>query len=300
MAVYMEKEKQSGRQIVLHISRVTILCNVVLSTFKFIAGISAHSSAMLSDAVHSASDVFTTVIVMIGVKAAGKAADKEHPYGHERMECVAALLLSAVLFATGAGIGAAGVRTVFFRSAASIPVPGRAASVAAVVSIAAKEAMYWYTRRGAKKTGSGALMADAWHHRSDALSSAGSLLGILGARMGLSVSDPVAGLVICIFILKAAVGIFIDSVNKMVDKACDGKTVENIAGKILAQPGVLGIDRLNTRMFGERIYVDVEIRTDGGAPLLLSHEVAQQVHDSVEESFPEVKHCMVHMNPSNF
>lgn len=282
----------------MHVSRVTILWNVLLSALKFAAGIFAHSGAMLSDAVHSASDVFSTVIVMVGVKAAGKAADREHPYGHERMECVAALLLSIVLFATGAGIGLSGLQKVLLGGGAGLLTPGWPALLAAVVSIVVKEAMYWYTRAFAKKLRSGALMADAWHHRSDALSSVGSFAGILGARLGFPALDPLASVVICLFILKAAVSIFIDSINKMVDKACPAETAAAISSEVLAQPGVLGLDSLSTRMFGDRVYVDVEIRTDGNAPLLQSHEIAQQVHDAIEAGFPEVKHCMVHMNPT--
>lgn len=282
----------------LRVSRVTIAGNILLSLYKFFTGITSHSGAMLSDAVHSASDVFSTLIVIIGVKAAEKAADEEHPYGHERMECVAALLLSAVLFLTGAAIGLTGIRAVFLKEASSLPMPGRPALLAAVVSIAVKEGMYRYTKRAAKKTGSGALLADAWHHRSDALSSVGSFAGILGARMGLAVLDPVAGLVICIFILKAAAGIFTDSIDRMVDRACDTATAEAMRKTALAQPGVLGVDRMDTRIFGDRIYVEVEICIDGTATLFRSHEIAERVHDSVEAGFPKVKHCMVHMNPS--
>ena len=138
----------------------------------------------------------TTLVVMAGVKLAGRASDKEHPYGHERLECVAAIILAVILGLTGLGIGWAGVEKVR-AGAAALAVPGGLALAAAVVSIVVKEAMYWYTRAAAKKTGSGALMADAWHHRSDALSSVGSFIGIGGARMGLPILDPIASVVIC-------------------------------------------------------------------------------------------------------
>ena len=282
----------------VHVSRVTILWNIALSIFKFLAGIAAHSSAMVSDAVHSASDVFSTLIVIVGVRAAGKAADEEHPYGHERMECVAALLLSSVLFMTGAAIGLSAMEKVYLSRENSLTAPGLLALAAAVISVVVKEAMYHYTKHAAVKLNSGALMADAWHHRSDALSSVGSFIGILGARLGFPLLDPAAGIVICIFILKAAVSIFVDSVNKMVDKACDCQTVGAIAAKILELPGVLGIDRLSTRLFGDRVYVEVEVRADGKVTLTEAHKIAHQVHDAIEETFPKVKHCMVHMNPA--
>ena len=173
----------------------------------------------------------------------------------------------------------------------------RLALAAALISIVSKEAMYWYTRSAAKKVESSALMADAWHHRSDALSSIGSFAGILGARLGLPVLDPIASVVICIFILKAAVDIFRDAISKMVDRACSDELEEEMRGAVLAQEGVLGIDRLQTRLFGDRIYVELDIAADGNSSLAEAHQVSDRVHDTVEQQFPKVKHCMVHVNP---
>ena len=289
--------KGDPQRIAMRVSTVSIVGNVILSLFKLFAGIVANSGAMISDAVHSASDVLSTVIVIIGIKFANKASDKEHQYGHERMECVAAIILAVILFGTGLGIGYSGAVKIFSDGYGQLVVPGTLALVAAVISIAVKEAMYWYTRAAAKKINSGALMADAWHHRSDALSSVGSFAGIFGARLGFPVLDPAASSVICIFILKPACGIFADAVGKMTDKACDDKLVGEIREVILAQKGVLGIDQLKTRLFGARIYVDVEIRADGNETLNKAHETAEMTHDAIEEHFPDVKHCMVHVNP---
>ena len=186
------------------VSFITILENVILSVFKFLAGIIAHSNAMISDAIHSASDVFSTIVVIIGIKLASKESDKEHPYGHERLECVAALLLSMVLFITGLGIGKEALKDILKGNYSNLEVPGALALVAAVVSIVVKEVMFWYTRHYAKKIDSSALMADAWHHRSDALSSIGALIGIGGAIMGFPIMDSIASLVIFGFIAKAA------------------------------------------------------------------------------------------------
>ena len=291
----MERTK---KQIAMRVSLNTIIGNVVLTAFKLYAGVSANSSAMLSDAVHSLSDVLSTIIVMIGVRLAGKKSDKEHQYGHERMECAAAIVLSAILFATGLLIGWSGVQIVMAGSYGNLTIPGGLALVAAVVSIAAKEAMYWYTRVAAKKTGSGALMADAWHHRSDALSSIGSFIGILGARMGLPILDPIASLVICVFILKVAIDIFRDALRKMTDTACDDDFVDELKAVVLEQKDVLGIDNIRTRLFGDRIFVDIEIIADSRSTLNEAHNVAQHVHDAIETRFEQVKHCMVHVNPS--
>jgi len=291
---------KTDEQIAMVVSRNTIIWNVLLSAFKLMAGLLAHSSAMLSDAVHSISDVLSTVIVMIGVKLAAKESDREHPYGHERFECVAAIVLAVILLATGIGIGYGGVRRIWAGGYAEIAVPGALALVAAVTSIVMKEAMYWYTRAAAKKIGSGALLADAWHHRSDALSSIGSFAGILGSRMGFPVLDSVACIVISAFIVKVACDIFIDSVGKMTDKACDDDTVAEIRCIILEQQNVLDIDQIKTRIFADKIYVDVEICADGSASLYTSHEIAHDVHDAIEARFPKVKHCMVHVNPCAF
>ena len=289
---------EQQEQIAVRVSTVTILLNTLLSVGKLAAGLLARSGAMVSDAVHSASDVFSTVIVLIGVKISGKASDREHPYGHERMECVAAIVLSVILLVTGLFIGDAGLRKIVSAGESTLPVPGLPALIAAVVSIAVKEGMFWYTRHYAKLLDSGALMADAWHHRSDALSSVGALIGIAGARMGYPIADTVASLLICVFIAKAAVDIFRDAVDKMVDHSCDEATERAIRGCVMGHDGVEHIDLLRTREFGSRIYIELEISVDGQLPLIDAHAIAEQVHNDVEAAFPQVKHIMIHVNPA--
>ena len=290
--------KNEFEKIAMNVSYVSIAANVVLSVFKLLAGIVAHSGAMISDAVHSASDVFSTIVVIIGIRISSKQSDKEHPYGHERMECVAAIVLATILAVTGLGIGYSAVGKILSGDYANLEVPGAMALIAALISIAVKEAMYWYTRYNAKKIDSGALMADAWHHRSDALSSVGALAGIAGARLGYPICDAAASLCICFFIAKAAYDIFRDAVDKMVDKACDEATENELKNCALAQEGVLGVDLLRTRVFGNKIYVDIEIRADGDGSLREAHGVAERVHDSIEGNFARVKHIMVHVNPA--
>ena len=289
-------DPKQHEKIAVNVSTVTIVINLALAGFKFLAGFLAHSGAMVSDAVHSASDVLATFVVILGVKLAGRDADRDHPYGHERLECVAALILGAILAATGLGIGWSGIQKI--TGGEALLVPGTLALVAAVVSIVVKEGMFWYTWLAAKKIDSSALKAEAWHHRSDALSSVGSFAGILGARLGFPALDPVASVIICLFILKAAWDIMSDALGKMTDHACPPAMVQEMADSILSQPGVLGLDTLNTRLFGDRVYVDVEIQADGDLPLKVTHATAQAVHDTLEKTFPQVKHCMVHVNPA--
>ena len=289
----MEQEKKTA----MRVSAVTIVWNVILSIFKLMAGVVGRSGAMISDAVHSASDVFSTIIVILGINIASRQSDDDHQYGHDRLECVAAILLAVVLFATGIGIGIGGINKIIEGTAGKDAIPGMIALIAAVASIVVKEAMFWYTRSAAKKINSGALMADAWHHRSDALSSVGALIGIGGARLGFPILDPIASVVICVFIVKAAYDIFKDAIDKMVDKSCDEETEEKMRQLIEKQKGVLKVDVLRTRLFGAKMYVDIEIAADGNITLREGHEIAQVVHDKVEEEFPLVKHCMVHVNP---
>lgn len=280
------------------VSMVSIIGNLLLSAFKALAGILAHSEAMISDAVHSASDVFSSIIVIIGVKISSKDSDEEHPYGHERFECVAAIVLSVILLITGLFIGVGAIENIASGNYQNLEVPGVMALIAAIVSIVSKEAMYWYTRAYAKRYDSGALMADAWHHRSDALSSIGALIGIIGARMGFPVLDSVASLAICVCIAKAAFDIFKDAVQKMVDRSCDEETEEQMRSCAAEQEGVVCVDVLNTRIFGGKIYVDIEICADGNLTLKQGHNIAQNVHDAIEHEFPKVKHIMVHVNPA--
>lgn len=287
---------ENFEKIAMKVSFISVFWNLILSIAKFFAGVFAHSGAMISDAVHSASDVFSTFVVMIGVKISSKAEDDDHPYGHERLECVAAIVLATILSATGLGIGYSAFRKLFIDSI-EIVEPGILALLAAVISIVVKEAMFWYTRHYAKIIDSSALMADAWHHRSDALSSVGALIGIGGARMGFVIMDPIASLIICIFIEKAAYDIFKDAVDKMVDKSCDSETEEAIRQCALEIQGVMGVDVLRTRTFANKIYVDMEISADGNKKLNETHAIAENVHNAIEYKFPKVKHIMVHVNP---
>lgn len=288
---------EESRKTANRVSVITIIGNVILSVFKLIAGIMAHSGAMISDAIHSASDVFSTFVVIIGIKLASKESDKEHPYGHERLECVAAILLSVILFITALGIGLDAFKKIVSGNYGDLIMPGVLALIAAVVSILTKEGMYWYTRHYAKKIDSAALMADAWHHRSDALSSIGALIGIGGAMLGYPVMDCVASLVIFVFIAKAAYDIFKDAMDKMVDHSCDEETENKMRECVLQNENVHGIDMLQTRIFGNKIYVDVEILMDATLPLGKAHAIAEEVHDDIEQNFPKVKHIMIHVNP---
>lgn len=298
----MQTEKKAAsaisqeEKIAYKVSLWSIAINVILVIIKMIAGFFAHSSAMISDAIHSASDILSTVVVIAGVNISNKQADDDHQYGHERMESIAALILAGMLLLTSFMIGYSGLEKIFSDSSELI-IPGKIALLAAVISILLKEGMFWYTIKAAKAIHSDALRADAWHHRSDALSSIGSLLGIGAAIMGFPIFDPIASLVICLMIIKTAYDIAKDAISKLVDTACEEETITAMTKVAMNQPGVLRVDSIKTRTFGSKFYVDIEISADGNLSLYEAHDIASAVHHTIEKEFPAAKHCMVHVNP---
>ena len=290
----MTREKE-----IYKVTLVGSVGNVLLVIVKFIAGLVGHSSAMVADAVHSLSDFLTDVVVLVFVGVSARPQDASHDYGHGKFETLATLFISLALAGAAIGIIVSGaVKFSNWLNGAELPAPGKLALWVAVLSIVVKELMFRYTARNGRKLESAALVANAWHHRSDALSSVGAMAGIIGARMGLMICEPIASLVICVFIIKASVEIFSDAVGKMTDKACDESTQSSMRELILSQEGVQSLAELKTRMFGARVYVDVVITVNGELSLTCAHAIAEHVHDSVEREFPSVKHCMVHVDPS--
>ncbi len=287
----------SDKNIAYKVSFVSIVVNIILALFKIIAGIFANSGAMISDAIHSLSDVFSTIIVIIGVKLSTKASDSSHRYGHERLECMASLALALILFITSLGIGYSGITKIISGNYNTLTRFGVLALIAAIVSIITKELMYHYTIRAARKINSSSLKADAWHHRSDALSSVASLIGIGGAMLGFGILDPIVSIIICVVIIKASYDIMKESIDKLVDKSCDEEIIKEMEETVYNVEGVIDLDDIKTRLFGNKIYVDIEICADGDLPLREAHKIAEAVHDKIEGSFENVKHCMVHVNP---
>ena len=290
--------KPDETAVIRKLSLVGIIGNVFLSAFKFIAGIMGNSSAMVSDAVHSLSDVFATFIAFLGVRFGRREADASHPYGHERIESLAAIVLGLILLVTGVGIGWVGLEKILAGNYESLPIPGMIALVAAIVSIAVKEGMFWYTRHWARVIRSSAFEADAWHHRSDAMSSIGALVGVGGSMLGYPVLDPIASVVICLFILKQGISIIYDALKKMLDTSCGEQFEEEVRQLVDAENQVGHIDMLRTGMFGDKVYIDMEIAIDGSMQLTDAHAIAERVHDDIEHAFPEVKHVMIHVNPA--
>ena len=282
--------EQIGNRTIL----ITVVMNIFLSLIKLLAGFIGHSTSMISDGVHSLSDVISSIGVFIGLRISQKPADIDHPYGHEKFEAVLSKILAFILFLTGLSIGYSAIETIV---SSSYIIPKMMTIWAALLSIGVKEWMYHYTIRQAKKIESTALAADAWDHRSDSLSSIGALIGIIGARLGFPILDPLAALVITLIILKVAIEIFVEATNQVIDKAASPELVNEIIQQIQSVNGVLAIDSLKTRVHSNRIYVDLEISVEATLSLIEAHTIAEAAHYQLEQNIHKIKHCTVHVNP---
>lgn len=283
-----------GVKLGLKITWRVLIINTLLCVFKLIAGVMGKSTAMVADAVHSISDTVATLIVIIGLKISSKEADEEHPYGHERFEPICAKIISIILLITGFIIAYGGIKSLII---GQIETPDRIALIAAAVSIAVKESMYWITIIIAKKIKSISMEADAWHHRSDAFSSIGTFVGIFGARMGLTFLDPIAGIVVSFFIIKVGMDFYLRSVRELVDQSADKETIERIKECLESTSDVKSIKEIKTRIFGNKIYVDIEVAVDENMTVKEGHDIAEYIHDYIEISVGNIKHCTVHIEP---
>lgn len=292
------------KKTIIRVSIVTIIWNAILSFAKVIIGVIAGAVSLISDGFHSLSDVLSTIIVMIGAKLSTKKEDKGHPFGHERFESVASIILALLLFDTALILGYKGVLSIIdFANGKRLEATNfiYVALGCAVASIIIKFFMYLYTIINAKKINSPSLKADGYHHLSDSLSSIGSVVGIIGLIIGgnLELFDPIASIVIALFIIKVSIDIFKEAINELVDKAAPFEVENEIKGLVLKCDGVISINSLKTRMFGNKLYVELEIVVDSNITVKEGHNIAKNVHDVIESSNSNVKHCMVHVDPSD-
>ena len=293
----MKNQKISFARTATKVTYTNIACNIFLSFFKIIIGTIAHSQALISDAINSISDVFSAFIVIIGLKLSDKKSDKNHPYGHERFECVAAIILAVFLLVTGLFVGHTALENILSNKHTETIILTDIALVAAIATMVIKEVMYWYTRRYARILNSSSLMGIAWDNRSDVFSGLCILMGVLGTHLGVPMLDSIASLVVCVFIVKSAYDIFNDAIGKMIDRSCPEETEALIVECAKKQIGVIDVDLIHTRVFGNKIYVDIEISADPKITLKESHDIAECVHDAIETRFETIKHIMVHVNP---
>lgn len=285
--------KRIWQNVGVKVSIITIVINFGLFLFKLLVGIFAHSTAMISDGIHSLSDVLSTIIVIFGLLVSNKKEDAKHPYGHERIESVLAIILAFMLFLTGVYIGYLGLVTILNSSKEVLLIPGVMAVICAIVSIVVKELMFRYTIKVAKKINSLSMEADAWHHRSDALSSIGSMLGVIGARMGLPILDPLCSIVICFLIVKTAWDIFKEAIGGVLDMACDKNMENNILMTLKSINPKGDIIDLKTRLFGSKIYVEVTVGVKEDISLKEVMKIRNTIHDKIEAKYKEIKHCSI-------
>jgi len=274
--------------------KITIWVNLALALTKLVAGILAKSSAMVADAVHTGSDILTSVAVIVGLAMASKPADERHPYGHGRLETVTAEIVATLLVITGLGLAYSSGRVLLSNTATA---PGPLALYAAILSIVVKELMYNYTLKTARQINSSAMVADAWHHRSDAFSSVGTLVGIAGARLAFPWLDPLAGIIVAVLVCKVGFDVYLQSIRELIDSAPEFEVTEAIKQTALAQLGIIDVNDLKARQHGPYIKVDLEICVNPNMSLQESHTLAHQVADKIKENVKTVETVMVHVNP---
>ena len=275
--------------------------NFLLLVFKFIAGILGHSSALVADAVHSLTDFVTDVIVIVFVRISGKPEDEDHRYGHGKYETLATAIIGLALFAVGAGLLVGGATKVSgVLKGAVLPAPSTIALVAAAVSILAKEILYRYTVRIGKNIDSQAVIANAWHHRSDAFSSIGTFFGVGGAIFlgeKWRILDPLAAIVVSAFIIKVAIELIKPCIDELLERSLPAETEARILDIIATFPEVSSPHHLRTRRIGNNIAIEVHLRMDGQTTLEAAHEVATAVEKRLKEEFGPDTHIGIHMEP---
>ncbi len=286
------------------IYKVTLIgtvVNAVLIALKFVAGLLGRSSAMIADAVHSLTDFVTDVIVLVFVHLSGKPRDKGHEYGHGKFETFATLLIGVLLVGAGIGLMINGIRLVIASlHGETLPEPNWIALSVAIISIVSKEILYRYTVKVGKEVRSEAVVANAWHHRSDAISSLGTLVGIAGAMFfGVKwrILDPLAAVVVSLFIIKSGWDIIKPSTAELLEASLPDKDVEEISEIIRSVPGVKDFHNLRTRKVGNEIAVDVHIKLDGNLSLVEAHNIATEVEKGIRSRFGEGSMINVHMEP---
>ncbi len=285
-------QKRNGMSYTLY----AIGASILLAAVKLTAGIAGSSAALVSDGVNSLSDIVGYTIVAISLMVSGKKADRHHQYGHEKVESVVSLLFSLAIMITGGFIGYTGITLIM--SGGKTHIPTSLALWGALASLGAKIILAVYTRRGYRASGSSALKALYTDHLSDAVATGGALLGVFTARAGFPIADPIASLLIALFVIYSGAKVLRSSFHVLMDASADPETVNAIKEIVKANNKVLNIDLLKTRTVGSGYYVDIEICLSKELSLEAAHDIAEDVHDSIENGLPSIRHVMVHTNPS--
>lgn len=297
----LDEENSTREKGIYRVTIVGSVVNFLLLVFKFFAGIMGHSAAMLADAVHSLSDFITDIIVIVFVRISSKPEDEGHDYGHGKYETLATAIIGIFLLLVGFGILWNGASSIYhFLRGGSLQEPGMLALIAAVVSIVLKEALYQYTVFQGKKLNSQAVVANAWHHRSDALSSIGTAIGIGGAILlgnRWRVLDPLAAVIVSFFIMKVAIQLLIPCVDELLEKSLPADVENKIQETILSFPGVSSPHHLRTRRIGNYYAIEAHVRMDGKISLEEAHHTATAIENKLKELFGKNTHVGIHLEP---
>ena len=275
--------------------------NVILLLFKFMAGIVGHSAAMVADAIHSLSDFVTDIIVLVFVRISGKPEDKSHDYGHGKYETLAMTIIGMALFAVAIGIVYSGMTNIIaWANGTQLAAPGMLALWAALLSVLLKEGVYHYSMVKARQLNSQAVEANAWHHRSDALSSIGTAVGIGGAiflGQRWTVLDPIASVIVGLFIVKVSVDLLRNGIGDLMEQSLPDVIEDEILGLVASLPDVVEPHELRTRRIGNHYAIELHILMDGDIPLREAHDKASEVEDLLRERYGEETHVVVHVEP---
>lgn len=277
-------------------TQVGLGTNIVLTIFKLFAGILGSSYAMIADGLHSLSDILATGIVYVGICIGARPADEDHPYGHGNAETIAALLVALIVFATGIYAGISAVLAIIHRE---LRTPSTIAAAAAVISIILKEGLFRYTIRVGKKTNSPAIISNAWEHRGDAYSSIAALIGIAGARLAFPHLDPLAGLVVSIFIFKISLNLIRSNIGILMDERPSPMILNNIKAVVQDIKEVKKIDSIKVHPRGSTYTIDLEIAVDSYLTVSDGHKIAANVKRSLLKQVKYITDVMVHVNPYN-
>ncbi len=280
---------------------LTIFVNTLLAVAKLIGGIFGNSAVLIADAVNSVGDIATNIVVYISAKFSKKDKDKDHPYGHERFDSMVSIFLGLALLITAYLLGKNSVIRLYdvVINNETLARPMWYTWVIALITIVVKELLFRKTTKDAKKAKSQSLMAQAWDHRADTITSFGAVVGIVSVIFGIYFIDPLISIIISLFILRLGFKIIKAGISQVVDESADEEQVKRIKELVMSNENVISIDEIKTRMFGLSFYVDLEISLDGNLSLEEAHAISEDIHDLIEKEMSDVIHCMIHVNPGN-
>ncbi|QXM07439.1 cation diffusion facilitator family transporter [Crassaminicella indica] len=273
---------------------ITIVLNVLLTIFKIGVGFIGGSTAIIADGLHSASDIITSIGVIVGMFLASKPRDEKHQYGHEKAESIAGFFLAAILILTGINIGFRSIKMIYLNH---YQIPHIYTGIVAFISIIIKEYQFRITMNAAEKLSSNAMMSDAWHHRSDAFSSIAALIGIIGARLGYGFLDPLAGIIVSMIVVKVGIGLLLSSVDELMDGAIDQEKMKQIKKQIEMIEGIKSVTDFRGRKHGSKAFIDIKICVDPLISVYMGHNIGEKAEELILSQIKNAKEVIVHIDP---